>query len=301
MDKSLLKEFRRYTDTMFQLSVVTMNCVDNNLFICHWHDELEFVLILDGTANIQVGTSYYELSAGQAIFINSGEIHGGRIIGNSSFKFCALIFDSSILSGNMYDSTYAKYIDPFIKTQVLSYLSIPGHKQWEKEIILHIQEIKRLIDEKPFSYEIAIKAYLFLLFYKLISNNRTLCEVRSRQDLNKTKRLRLVLDFIKNNYNRKISIQEVASMAHLSEGHFCCFFKQMTGKTFIEFVNFYRINKAAELLRNSDKKILEIAIDVGFDNFSYFINQFKRYMKQTPSEYSQYNDPRKQGDKAELC
>lgn len=286
MDKDFLKEFRLYDDAMLPISVPIFNCSSaNNLFTCHWHDELEFVLILEGLANIQVGTSYYKLTAGQAIFINGGEIHAGHVIGNTNFQFCAVVFDSTLLSGNMYDAVYSRYIDPFLKKQALSCLKISGGCDWERATISRIMELKRIFDEKPFSFEIAIKAHLFMLLYEIISNNSTLIEVKKPRDLNKTKRLKLVLDFIKNNYNRKIQIKEPASLVHLSEGHFCCFFKQMTGKTFIEFVNYYRINKAAELIKNSDKKILEIAIDVGFDNLSYFINMFKHYMKQTPLEY----------------
>jgi predicted Rossmann fold flavoprotein len=69
------------------------------------------------------------------------------------------------------------------------------------------------------------------------------------------------------------------------EGHFCRFFKRLVRKTPVEYINYYRVNRAVKLLENEDAKIIEIAMDVGFDSFSYFISMFKRYMKCTPSQY----------------
>jgi AraC-like DNA-binding protein len=71
----------------------------------------------------------------------------------------------------------------------------------------------------------------------------------------------------------------------MSEGQFNRFFKAMTRTTPIEYLNAYRIKRAGEYLAMSDKKISAIAMDVGFDNLSYFIKVFRQTMKCTPSEY----------------
>ncbi|MDB5053509.1 MAG: AraC family transcriptional regulator, partial [Bacilli bacterium] len=88
-------------------------------------------------------------------------------------------------------------------------------------------------------------------------------------------------------FQHKIHIHELAALLSISEGHFCRFFKSLLKQTPIEYINSVRINHAIKLLHNPDLKIIDIALDVGFDNLSYFIKTFKRYKKCTPSEFRQ--------------
>ncbi|MNO04942.1 Regulatory protein SoxS [compost metagenome] len=71
----------------------------------------------------------------------------------------------------------------------------------------------------------------------------------------------------------------------MSEGQFCRFFKSMTRQTPMDYVNSYRIRQAAEMLRVEDRKISDIALEVGFDNISYFIRVFRKMMKCSPSAF----------------
>jgi AraC-like DNA-binding protein len=69
----------------------------------------------------------------------------------------------------------------------------------------------------------------------------------------------------------------------MSEGHFCRIFKSITFKTPVDYLNYYRTTKAQDMLLNSNKKVLEVSMDVGFNNLSYFINIFKKNTGYTPS------------------
>ncbi|MNC51581.1 HTH-type transcriptional regulator CdhR [compost metagenome] len=86
-------------------------------------------------------------------------------------------------------------------------------------------------------------------------------------------------------YSRPISIRELADLIPMSEGQFCRFFKAMTRQTPIEYLNAYRITQANELLRFTDRKIADIAMEVGFGHISYFIKVYRKVMKTTPSRY----------------
>lgn len=59
----------------------------------------------------------------------------------------------------------------------------------------------------------------------------------------------------------------------------------MTGRTITEYINHYRVAQAALIIESTDKKLLEVAMDAGFNNLSYFVNQFKRDMGVTLSEF----------------
>lgn len=104
-----------------------------------------------------------------------------------------------------------------------------------------------------------------------------------RQDsLNKLKQ---VIGFIQENYGEQISLQALSDMCFMSPNYFCQYFKQEIGKTPIAFMNEYRIEKACELLSESDLPISDVSLQVGFNNFSYFIRKFREYKGMTPKNY----------------
>ncbi|HEY5525612.1 MAG TPA: AraC family transcriptional regulator, partial [Clostridium sp.] len=87
------------------------------------------------------------------------------------------------------------------------------------------------------------------------------------------------------NYQNKIYIDDLANLAKMNSQYLARFFKSLIGKTPIEYINSYRIERACILIKNTDSSILDISMNVGFDNLSYFIKQFKKYKHVTPSAY----------------
>jgi len=83
----------------------------------------------------------------------------------------------------------------------------------------------------------------------------------------------------------KIYISDLAQLVNMSEDNLFKFFKTLTGKTPIGYINLYRIEMAEGLLRDNHIPLTEICFSVGFDNISYFIKTFKKYKNCTPKEY----------------
>ncbi len=73
----------------------------------------------------------------------------------------------------------------------------------------------------------------------------------------------------------------------MSEGQFCRFFRAQVNMTAMEYLNYYRIGIACDLLRQSNASISTIAVNCGYSNISYFNRVFRRYMHCTPKEYRQ--------------
>ena len=96
---------------------------------------------------------------------------------------------------------------------------------------------------------------------------------------------------MKQHYQERITLEQLASSLHMNKNYFCKFFKQKVGKTPFSYLNEYRINQAAALLLTTDAPITEIAMDTGFDNMSYFIRQFKHCKGCTPSIYRKMEHP----------
>lgn len=98
-------------------------------------------------------------------------------------------------------------------------------------------------------------------------------------------RLAAVIQFIRDNLNDPLSIDQLSKHAHMSQAHFFRTFRTELGVSPVDFINAERIKLAKSLLRIPNKSIYDICFDCGFNNVSYFNKVFKRATQLTPSEY----------------
>lgn len=98
-------------------------------------------------------------------------------------------------------------------------------------------------------------------------------------------RINDVFEFLMNNFEKEISLEEVASIANMTPNAFCRFFKLRTRKTYTDFLNDIRIGNACKMLPNENFSIIEISLASGFNNLSNFNRQFRRRTNQTPTEF----------------
>ncbi|MCQ6560499.1 helix-turn-helix domain-containing protein [Paenibacillus mendelii] len=98
-----------------------------------------------------------------------------------------------------------------------------------------------------------------------------------------------VYEYIENHYSEELSLDSVAEKMNISGGYLSSYFKEKTGKNFIDYLNEVRIDKTKEFLRHSNIKIHEAAIKAGYQNMNSFNRMFKKFTGLTPSEYRQTN------------
>ncbi|RII36472.1 AraC family transcriptional regulator [Clostridium chromiireducens] len=289
MNKNILKETIPSSDFMFPLYSSDIKIGNKtNLLNCHWHDEIEFILITSGKAIFQIENSSYEVNKGDIIIIGSGELHSAYSQSSSDLCTCkSLAFNCDMLSSKSSDAIQIKFINPLINNQ----LNLPHHLKCSSENEITIRsfllELISTLNYKESNFELAAKSYLYMIFSKIMlmvtyKNTNELLNVNSS---NKIDNFKHILNYIHINYNKPLTINELSLQLNMSEGHFCRTFKAFTFKTPIDYLNYYRTTKAQEFLINSDKKILEISMDVGFNSLSYFINIFKKNTGFTPSEF----------------
>ena len=99
------------------------------------------------------------------------------------------------------------------------------------------------------------------------------------------KRISNIIEYLRLNYKRRITLTEVSNFAGMTPNSFCRFFKSNTGKTFIEFINLMRIQYAEKLLKETELSIKEIAYEAGFTNPVNFHKVFKKTYRQSPLNY----------------
>ncbi|WP_191565552.1 helix-turn-helix domain-containing protein [Metabacillus idriensis] len=94
-----------------------------------------------------------------------------------------------------------------------------------------------------------------------------------------------LMNFIHMNFQKDLSLTDLAEHFNLSSSYVSTIFKEKTGENFKEYLNMYRIKVAKEILANSDVKISELATMVGFNNVNTFIRIFKKYVGLSPGQY----------------
>jgi AraC-like DNA-binding protein len=288
LDKSNLKENTVHGSADFPLCVYkSLPNHDENVLFSHWHDEMEIFYLASGKATLYLDTVPVGISEGEAVIINRGVIHSGYSEDFSNCVFYAVVFDLSMLYSNKTGDALSKYLVPICQKQYALPVKISGDSDISRHIL---EELLKIVDAyigKRAAYQLSILSSLYSILNDLITDNRIVpgTDIASNPAKAQLQQFRTVLSFIDENYGRKLEIHEMAEQAGMSPYHFCRFFKLMAGKTPFEYLIGYRIYQAELQLRDPGKRILDIALDVGFNNFSYFIKCFKEYKKMTPGRY----------------
>ena len=106
-----------------------------------------------------------------------------------------------------------------------------------------------------------------------------------RTESQKITAIKTVLSYITDHNHEKLYVQDLASQVNMNEQYFCRFFKRSIGKTPIDYINDYRLNKVIRLLETGDAQITEICLECGFNNMGDFQRLFKRKTGITPLQY----------------
>lgn len=244
----------------------------------HWHDEIEIVVIKKGGGTVSVDLVRYDVGAGDAVFIFPGQLHSIEQRGGLFMEYENILFKPELLKSSGIDLCTDNFLHKlFGGTAKIE----PVARSAETAAI--ISEIDELCGERPYGYQLAVKGNLFRLMFGLVNG----CPDADIKGVNPKilEKMKTVLTYIKENYRCPITIEEIAGKVFYSRSYFMKFFKDATGKGFIEYLNDYRLAAAAEQLRTSDSNIIDIASSVGFDNLSYFNRSFKQRYGVAPGEY----------------
>ncbi|MEM1505283.1 AraC family transcriptional regulator [Domibacillus sp. 8LH] len=252
----------------------------NGYIPLHWHDEIQFVLIIKGEAIFQINEEKVAVREGKGIFINSGCLHMAEEKDASGCVYiCLNVSPHFVLSQELYSS----YVSPYIHATNLSYLYLDTKEPWEKNIVDTIIKINQLIQQKPPFYEIEITIQLTFIWRNLIANGFQ--PEYEQTEMLKNHRLKQMLNWIHLHYAEKIMLDDIAKAGQLSRSECCRYFKRMLNKTPLNYVIDYRIQKSLLLLQQPDANVTDVAYQAGFNSTSYFIDKFRKSVNMTPLAY----------------
>jgi len=249
----------------------------------HWHSELEIIRVLEGELSVRLNNENYLAKKDDIIFVNPETVHSA-IPQNCVYE--CLVFHLEFLYVDTYSCRF------FVESVLNREYSIKEHIIGEKsEFIDAVNAVFDAMICKSSGYKFRVIGALYRMlvviidshFYKSVNSDSALSNNKNLPKLKK------VLTFLRENYDKQILLEDMAKAAGMSPKYFCYFFKGMTGKTPVEYLNIYRIEKASQMLLNTDLKVTEVAYSCGFNDLSYFIKTFKGIKNISPVKFRKGN------------
>lgn len=261
---------------------VTAKAFKNIKFEAHWHNELEFLLMLEGSMIVGINSEFRLLKKDDVIICPSGSIHSYH--SNKSDSLCLIVvFKPELLENTGRYISEVNYKTYFIdeKTRESTRMSPELLAKVKNCFVNILEEMNR----KEYCYEVLTIGYLLELIGIL---NRILpYEVANGTPKSASKRssalIQKAIKYISNNYTDNIRLADVSEHLGVSTYYFSRIFNGLTGLTFKEYINKLRVEKAYNLIKHTQDPIINIAFECGFNSLRTFNRVFKELLGITPS------------------
>ena len=259
----------------------------------HWHHYMEILYIEKGSFEFEINLQSFTLSQGDICILNPGDLH--QIKGNSSdTKHNVILFDPCILDFSYEDEMQEKCIRPLINQLAL----LPNIYHCGSSIHAALSpKIKALMDtaaEMDYGWYMTSKLLILDIISSIYTANlmQSVQNAHAQTNQKKIQNYKSVISYMEHNYNQPVTLQDLADTIPCNSQYLCRFFKDIAGVSPIQYLLNYRIQKACILLETTNNPVLDIALDCGFENVSYFIRKFKEIMCCTPKAYRNNHTPR---------
>lgn len=274
-----------YNNPLFECFAAKSYCAANKTYHIteHWHEDLEFLYVIDGELEYNVNGKSMILHAGEGIFVNSKRIHSNHsIYGKSCAYYCSIIQPSLLCSSKYVEQTY---IAPLLGPNSFDYLLL-NRNDWTHIII---EEIERLFEESdPKIIELDILDASFRI-WKTIYKYVGIPHITAEPASSRISTFKSMMQFIQDHYMERISLDDIAAAGNVGKTLCAKLFKKYASKTPGEYLIYYRIQKSIELLTKTDLSTTEISYATGFSSASHYAKTFHEMMGCTPSKFRHEN------------
>jgi AraC family transcriptional activator of pobA len=253
------------------------------------HDFLELIYLHSGQAACQIQDRVFSLKPGELVVVDSTVYHRLTAHPHKRLKVVALLFLPELIGASELNTGTAEYLKPFSHHRPDFPYVVPAGTGVPAEVF---KLIKRMHAQLPASSDLArliVRTCLKMILVLLRSHYAEFLKGEETFDRRQRAihRFSPVFEFVEQHYPNRIRLQDAAAKVNMSRTQFKRLFKQVTGQSFVPFLNHFRIAKAQALLRTTDNPVSEVAYQTGFCNQSYFSALFRKTLHLTPFAYRQ--------------
>ena len=238
----------------------------------HWHDYYEIILYRNCGGSCIINGTEYPITKDCLFFVTPKDVHAINAKSTRDSYSLGVSFSNDVVDQQIIKELSAGPRTVTTPTQTLLVLI-------ERIRILRISSRKE--SHKRFMQEHMLNAALMEIMEKGV--------LLATPKYNLSPAIEKAIFYIMTDVGKKFSLEEIASLCHLSPSYFSSLFKQETGKTFVKYINDLRIEKAKILLQENKKSVLDISLECGFNTLTHFIKIFKQITGLTPSQYREQN------------
>lgn len=281
MDKDM-KEIHSYNDESYSISFYNQfyNLNYNDQIPLHWHHELQLTWLIEGSLEYSINEDMITLDSDQILFINSRQFHTSRTLSKASRTY-ELNFMLDFFSPALIETA----ISPLLNNKNLDYILLPKTANGFNEVLDAIESSDSI--SMVHILHLILKVFSYFDTYDVNAYTNT-------ENIQHTAFSKM-LHFAENNYDRNIQVGDIAKSAHINRTKCTELFKFYTKKSPMRYVNDYRLFIGKKLLLQTSQTITEVSQNVGFNQVSYFIQNFKTKYGITPKQFQikQKNDIQK--------
>lgn len=274
----MLKEKIMYRDEL-PINVITAN-IDE--YPIHFHDDMEVVYVLDGNVTLRNGYYTYSLKQGDIFILNDREMHSFENTGE----------DNMVMMLQMDLTYFSRYYDNLKNNFFVTDMEDDSDESLDvlKGILARIM---MEILQKGYGYEHKVIESTHNLIaclmsdfqYFVMEDGKFKNESKNKGNKILAGRLNRITDYMYDNYNRKLTLNEIAEREHLSIYYLSHIIKEATGLSFQDLLSYIRVEESEKLLLGTNKKIGAIAEETGFSAVRYYIKHFEQWFGMHPLEY----------------
>ena len=279
------KELKQHGNEQFPflVSYQKLSEYESGSFMWHWHPEIEITYVQKGTMCYKVNHMVYHLKEGDIVFNNSGALHSGTMENQKDCAYIPVTFDSRLIYGFFQSTVNSKYVDPVIQDSMLPAICIDQSEPWHKPFREYLLRIIDLDEKKPDFYELDITICLQSM-WRLLLEHITYEPQASRENSLEYDRIKKILSYIEENYQNKITLNDIAGHIHLCESECTRLFKRHMNTTLFAFLQEYRIERSLEFLQDH-QPVSAVADKAGFSDPNYYSKVFAKIKGCSPREY----------------
>jgi AraC-like DNA-binding protein len=253
---------------------------ENKLPFWHFHPELELAFVNKAKGKRHIGSHLSYFNNSQLILIGSNLPHSGFTDRFATSGTETIVqFKEDFLGKTFFDIPEMHSIkNLFLRAKKGLMFGIETKKILGDKIVElnNTKEIDRIL-----AFLEILKGLAQTDDYTFLNADGYAFEVKPQDNL----KIEVVFGFVRRNFQRPIPLDEIANEVSMTVPAFCRYYKKVTGKTFTQFVNEFRIVHATKLLAESHSSITDICFESGFNNFSHFNKLFKKFTDKSPLKY----------------
>lgn len=247
----------------------------------HWHEFIEICYCRKGSYFFSAGDDQFTCNAGEAVLIKAKEPHTTHPLEADS-EVQVIHVPVSLLYTYLNNDTYIRYYMGFLTDKV--HFTRKFYCA-DDELHIYMEKLLSTVQERRDTYELQSMALILLVISRLIQIH---CISTQNVDMERRadfEKIEPALRFLNENYDREVSLQEIADVIFLSKSAVCKLFRSTMGMPFKEYLNSLRLAEAKRLLVTTTMPITQIASQVGYANVTYFNRVFRERQQISPRDF----------------